>query len=153
MGGAVRIGVIDVSEDRLEAAAAAGADWVATPEDALRTGGKQDVILVTAMDGVDLAVEMADLGGTVVLYSAFNDGLPITVSADKAHRGEISIVGAFSQEPEDWKLGSAYIRSGLIADDLDKLVTARYPFEQIGDALRLVTTESTYRVFVEPEHG
>ena len=99
------------------------------------------------------AIEMADLGGTVVLYSAFDDGLPITVGADAAHREEISIVGAFSQEPEDWKLGSAYIRSGLIAGDLDRLVTARYPFEQIGDALRLVTTEPTYRVFVEPEHG
>ena len=152
VGGASSIGVIDIAEDRLEEAAKVGASWVATPDKALEVGGKQDVVFVTAMDGVDLAVELADYGGTVVLYSAFDKELPATVGADRSHREEVAIVGAFSQEPEDWKLGSAYIRSGVIAEDLDRLVTARYPFEQIGDALRLVTSEPTYRVFVEPEH-
>jgi threonine dehydrogenase-like Zn-dependent dehydrogenase len=153
IGGAASIGVIDISEERLQEAKEVGATWVATPDNALEVAGKQDVIFVTAMGGVDLAVEMADYGGTVVLYSAFDKELPATVGADKSHREEVAIVGAFSQEPADWKLGSAYIRSGVIAEDLDRLVTARYPFEQIGDALRLVTSEPTFRVFVEPEHG
>ncbi|MCB2222839.1 MAG: alcohol dehydrogenase catalytic domain-containing protein [Actinobacteria bacterium] len=149
--GAGPIGVIDVSEQRLAEATAAGADWVATPETALEVGGKQDVVFVTAMAGVDLAVEMADLGGTVVLYSAFDKDLPATVGADKSHREEVAIVGAFSQEPADWRTGSAHIRSGVIADALDALVTAEYPFSQVEDALKLVTSEPTYRVFVEPE--
>ena len=150
VGGASSIGVVDISEDRLAQAEEFGADWVATPEDALGAGGKQDVIAVTAMGGVDLAVEMADLGGSVVLYSAFDKELPATVGADKSHREEVSIVGAFSQEPEDWQLGSAYIRSGILADELDALVTARYGFEKVDDALQLVTSEPTFRVFVEP---
>ncbi len=104
------------------------------------------------MGGVDLAVEMADFGGTVVLYSAFDKDLPAAVGADRSHREEVAIVGAFSQEPADWRKGSAVIRSGMIADQLDALVTARYPFSQVEDALRLVTSEPTYRVFVEPEH-
>jgi threonine dehydrogenase-like Zn-dependent dehydrogenase len=153
VGGASSIGVIDISDERLQEAKDVGATWVAKPDDALEVGGKQDVIFVTAMAGVDLAVELADLGGTVVLYSAFDKELPATVGADRSHREEVAIVGAFSQEPEDWKLGSSYIRSGIIAEELDRLVTARFPFEQIGDALRLVTTEPTYRVFVEPEHA
>ncbi len=153
IGLASSIGVIDVSDQRLTEATEAGADWVAKPEDALEVGGSQDVIFVTAMAGVDLAVEMAAKGGTVVLYSAFDKALPATVGADKSHREEVAIVGAFSQEPEDWRYGSALIRSGLIAADLDKLVTATFPFDQVGDALTLVTTEPTYRVFVEPEHG
>jgi threonine dehydrogenase-like Zn-dependent dehydrogenase len=152
VGGAASIGVIDISQERLDEAKAMGATWVATPETALEVGGTQDVVFVTAMAGVDLAVEMADLGGTVVLYSAFDKALPATVGADKSHREEVAIVGAFSQEPEDWKLGSAYIRSGIIAAELDSLVTARFPFSELGDALTLVTTEPTYRVFVEPEH-
>jgi len=153
VGGAASIGVIDISQERLAEAEEMGATWVATPDEAAVVGGKQDVIFVTAMAGVDLAVEMADLGGTVVLYSAFDKSLPATVGADKSHRQEVAIVGAFSQEPADWKLGSAYIRSGVIAADLDRLVTAQYPFEKVGDALELVTTEPTYRVFVEPEHA
>ncbi len=150
IGGASRIGVIDVSEERRRQATAAGAHWIATPEEALATGGKQDVIFVTAMAGVDLAVEMADRGGAVVLYSAFDESLPASVGADKAHREEVSIVGAFSQEPADWKLGAAYIRSGLIAADLDALVTAHFGFDRVTEALTLVTTEPTFRVFVEP---
>ncbi len=150
IGGASRIGVIDVSEERRRQAAAAGAHWTATPEEALATGGKQDVIFVTAMAGVELAVEMADRGGAVVLYSAFEESLPASVGADKSHREEVSIVGAFSQEPADWKLGAAYIRSGLIAADLDALVTARFGFDRVTEALTLVTTEPTFRVFVEP---
>lgn len=150
IGGASSIGIIDISEERLELAKAAGATWTATPEQALEVGGKQDVVFVTAMAGVELAVEMADLGGTVVLYSAFDKELPASVGADRSHREEVAIVGAFSQEPEDWQLGSAYIRSGVIADDLDALVTAKYSFDTVADALRLVTTEPTFRVFVEP---
>jgi L-iditol 2-dehydrogenase len=152
VGAASSIGVIDISQERLDAALEAGADWVAKPEDALEVGGMQDVIFVTAMAGVDLAVEMANKGGTVVLYSAFDKELPATVGADKSHREEVSIVGAFSQEPDDWKYGAALIRSGLIADELDSLVTATFPFERISEALHLVTSEPTYRVFVEPEH-
>jgi len=151
--GAATIGIIDISEERLEAATAAGADWVATPETALEVGGRQDVVFVTAMGGVDLAVEMADFGGTVVLYSAFAKDAPATVGADRSHREEVAIVGAFSQEPADWKTASAYISSGIIADELDALVTATFPFSQVEDALRLVTSEPTYRVFVEPDHG
>lgn len=153
VGAAVSIGVIDISEERLEAATAAGADWVATPEDALEVGGMQDVIFVTAMAGVELAVEMADKGGTVVLYSAFAKDLSATVGADKSHREEVAIVGSFSQEPEDWNYGAALVRSGLIADELDSLVTARFPFDRVDEALELVTSKPTYRVFVEPEHG
>lgn len=150
VGGAASIGVIDIAEDRLAMAREFGATWTATPEDALEVGGKQDVVFVTAMGGVDLAVEMADLGGTVVLYSAFDKDLPATVGADRSHREEVAIVGAFSQEPADWQLGSAYIRSGIIAADLDSLVTARFGFDAVKDALTLVTTEPTFRVFVEP---
>ncbi len=150
VGGAASIGVIDVSPERLEMARAAGAHWTASPDEALATGGKQDVIYVTAMAGVELAVSMADKGGSVVLYSAFDEALPASVGADKSHREEVSIVGAFSQEPADWKLGAAYIRSGLIAADLDAMVTAKFGFDQVTDALKLVTTKPTFRVFVEP---
>lgn len=150
VGGAASVGVIDVSPERLELARAAGATWTATPDEALATGGKQDVICVTAMAGVDLAVSMADKGGTVVLYSAFDEALPATVGADKSHREEVAIVGAFSQEPEDWKLASSYIRSGIIARDLDAMVTARFGFDRVTEALTLVNTKPTFRVFVEP---
>lgn len=150
IGGAASVGIIDVSEQRRQEALAAGASWVASPDEAQERGGSQDIVFVTAMGGVDLAVAMCDFGGTVVLYSAFDKDLQAMVGADKSHREEVAIVGAYSQEPIDWRLGSAYIRSGVLHDDLEALITARFDFTQVEDALRLVTSEPTYRVFVEP---
>ena len=153
IGGAATIGIIDLNGERLAAAAAAGADWVATPEQAPGVGGRQDVVFVTAAGGIDLAVELADVGGVVVLYSSFDEGVAATINADRAHRDEISIVGAYNQEPEDWRRAAAIIRSGVVGDELDALFTARYAFDEVGAALRLVTSEPTFRVFVEHGRG
>lgn len=150
VGGASSIGVIDISEERLAQAKEFGATWTATPDNALEVGGKQDIIFVTAMAGVELAVEMADLAGSVVLYSAFADDLPATVGAQRAHHEETKIIGAFSQEAEDWRTAAGIIRSGIIAADLDALVTAKYGFDGVEEALQLVTSQPTFRVFVEP---
>lgn len=153
IGGAASIGVIDPSDERRRDAAAAGADWVAAPDEASRIGGHQDLVFVAAMGGVDLAVELVDVGGTVVLYSSFDPELEIRMGAHRVHRDEISIVGVYNQEPEDWKETSTILRSGLLASDLDRLITGTYPLSKVGDALHLVVSEPTYRVFVEPNQG
>ena len=153
IGGASSIGVVDLSDERREAAAEAGADWVASPGEALAVGGLQDVVFVTAMGGVELAVDLADRGGTVVLYSAFGKDTTACVSADRSHREEVAIVGAYNQEPQDWRHTASIIRSGTIAEQLDRLITARYPLSELGDALTLVTSQPTYRVFVDYENG
>lgn len=151
IGGAASIGVIDPAEDRRRDASGAGADWIAAPEDALLVGGPQDVVFVAAMGGVDLAVELADTGGTVVLYSSFESELEIRIGANRAHKDEVSIVGVYNQEPQDWWETSAILRSGLLEADLERLITSRFPLSRIGDALHLVVSEPTYRVFVEPD--
>ncbi|MXY75708.1 MAG: zinc-binding dehydrogenase [Acidimicrobiia bacterium] len=151
--GASAIGVVDISEERCRQAEDAGADWVTRPRAARQVGGLQDVVFVTAMGGLDLAVELVAPGGSVVLYSAFDPEATVGMAADRAHRDEISIVGVYSQEPEDWMRAAAVIRSGVIADDLDRLVTARFPLTRAQEALTLVTSQPTYRVFVENEPG
>lgn len=149
VGGASSIGVVDPSAERRQEASDAGADWVATPQEASSMAATQDAVFVAAMGGVELAVDLADVGGTVVLYSSFDPRLRVSIGADRCHRQEISIVGAYNQEPEDWRYTSTLLRSGIISEDLDRLVTARYPFSKVGDALTHVTSEPTYRVFVE----
>ena len=151
--GASAIGVVDISDQRLLEATDAGADWTAQPGSARRAGGLQDVVFITAMGGLDLAVDLVAPGGSIVLYSAFDPEDTVGVAADRAHRDEVSIVGVFNQEPEDWKRAAAIIRSGVIGDDLDRLVTARFPLSMVDEALALVTSRPTYRVFVENGPG
>jgi L-iditol 2-dehydrogenase len=145
-----RCGLVDLSTDRLAEGLAAGAAWAATPEKAIEQGAKQDLVFVTAgAPGVlEAALEMCDDGGTVVLYGAFPKGVGATVSPDDLHHHELTLLGAYSQEPEDWQRAAALIASGRIGEDLDALVTARFPLDEVGKALDLAANTPVYRVLV-----
>jgi threonine dehydrogenase-like Zn-dependent dehydrogenase len=148
--GAASTGVVDVSTDRLADAGAAGAAWAAAPDAASDAGGANDVVFVTAgaPGALELALELCDDGGTVVLYGAFPKDLAVPVQPDGIHHHETSIVGVYSQEPEDWRAATGHIRSGALAADLDRLVTARFALSDVVDAFTLATTEPVYRVLV-----
>jgi 2-desacetyl-2-hydroxyethyl bacteriochlorophyllide A dehydrogenase len=148
--GAASVGVVDVSDDRLADATDAGATWTADPATAPDRKGGQDLVFVTAgAPGVlELAIELCDDGGTVVLYGAFPKELTVPVAPDAIHHHELSLIGVYSHEPEDWRTAAGLIRSGAIAADLDRLVTARYQLDDVGEAFRHVATTPTYRVLV-----
>jgi len=139
--GAASVGVVDVSDDRLEDATDAGAT--------ARNGGHDLVFVTAGAPGVlELAIELCDDGGTVVLYGAFPKELTVPVAPDAIHHHELSLVGVYSHEPEDWRTAAGLIRAGTIAADLDRLVTARYQLDDVGEAFRHVATTPTYRVLV-----
>ena len=148
--GAASVGVVDVSDARLADATEAGATWTADPPTAPDRKGGHDLVFVTAgAPGVlELAIELCDDGGTVVLYGAFPKELTVPVAPDAIHHHELSLIGVYSHEPEDWRTAAGLIRSGAIAADLDRLVTARYQLDDVGQAFRHVATSPTYRVLV-----
>jgi threonine dehydrogenase-like Zn-dependent dehydrogenase len=149
--GAASVGVVDVSADRLGDARAAGAAWTASPDDAAPArAGESDIVFVTAgaPGAMELALRLADDAATVVLYGAFPKDLQVPVAPDAIHHHELSIVGVYSQEPEDWRAATGFLDSGALARDLDALVTARFGLDQVGDAFTLATTTPVYRVLV-----
>lgn len=158
--GAAAVGVVDVSGERLADAADAGAAWMATPESAAAGGhgpgagaggsGAADVTFVTAgaPGALELALELTDDGGTVVLYGAFPKQLTAPVAPDALHHHELSIVGVYSHEPEDWRTAAGLLASGVLAPDLDRLVTGRFSLDAVGDALALAANSPVYRVLV-----
>ena len=148
LGGAA-VGVVDVSADRLSDAAEAGATWTATP-DSTPGRGAADVTFVTAgaPGALELALELTDDGGTVVLYGAFPKDLTAPVAPDAIHHHELSIVGVYSQEPEDWRTAAGLLASGALAADLDRLVTARFGLDAVADALAMAAGTPVYRVLV-----
>jgi threonine dehydrogenase-like Zn-dependent dehydrogenase len=148
--GAASVGVIDISPVRRDDAAQGGASWVATPDEAAARARSSDVVFLTAgVPGtLELALSLCDVGGTVVLYGAFPKEHRATVEPDPLHHGELSIVGVFSQEPEDWNTAAGWVRSGVLAKDLDALVTARFRLEAVAEALALAADSPVYRVLV-----
>jgi len=148
--GAASVGAVDISDVRRQDARRANASWVATPDEALQRAGDQDVVFVTAgvPGSLELAVSLCDAGGTVVLYGAFPRDHRATVDPDALHHHEITVVGVYSHEPEDWRVAAGWIRSGALAGDLDALVTARFQLDAVADALTLVAGSPVYRVLV-----
>ena len=148
--GAAPVGMIDLSAPRLDDATAAGAAWTASPADAASTGGANDIVFVTAGSpgALELALQLADDGGTVVLYGAFPKDLRVGLDPDAVHHHELSIVGVYSQEPDDWRTAAGLIRSGALAADLDALVTATFSLDAVTDAFSMATDHPVYRVLV-----
>jgi threonine dehydrogenase-like Zn-dependent dehydrogenase len=148
--GAEAVGVVDVSPERLAEAVAAGASWTSTPGDAGARGAVADVVFVTAgvPGALEVALSLCDDAGTVVLYGAFPKDHTASVSPDAIHHHEISIVGVYSQEPDDWRTAAGLLASGVLGADLDALVTARYKLAEVGDALALAANSPVYRVLV-----
>ena len=148
--GASRVGLVDVSEQRLIEAAEAGADWTAGPDDLASWNGQNDAVFVTAgaPGAVELALDLCDDAGTVALYGAFPKDVMASVGADRIHHHELSIIGVFSHEPEDWRTAAGLLESGALASDLDRLVTARYGLDEVAAALALAVSQPVYRVMV-----
>jgi L-iditol 2-dehydrogenase len=148
--GASSTGAVDVSDARREDARRVGVSWVASPDDALQHAGEHDVVYVTAgvPGALELAISLCDVGGTVVLYGAFPKDYRASVDPDALHHHEVSIVGVYSHEPQDWRVAVGWIRSGALAGDLDALVTARFGLDAVADALQLVSSTPVYRVLV-----
>lgn len=148
--GAAEVGVIDVSDARMADAADAGASWTATPEAAAERKGAADIVFVTAgvPGALEMATQLCDDGGTIVLYGAFPKDHLASVSPDAIHHHEQSIVGVYSQEPEDWRTAAGLLASGALAADLEPLVTARFGLADVSGALDLASGSPVYRVLV-----
>lgn len=148
--GASSVSIIDVSEQRLSEAAEAGASRGTTPDDAAAWAGEHDIVFVTAgaPGAVELALDLCDDGGAAVLYGAFPKDVTASTGADRIHHHELSIIGVYSQEPEDWRVAAGILRSGVLGPDLDRLVTARYGLAEVSEAMELAASSPVYRVLV-----
>lgn len=148
--GAAEVGVIDVSDARLADARDAGASWTATPDGVADRRDVADIVFVTAgvPGALEMATQLCDDGGTIVLYGAFPKDHTASVNPDAIHHHEHSIVGVYSQEPEDWRTAAGLLASGALAEDLDRLVTARFGLADVSGAMDLATTSPVYRVLV-----
>lgn len=148
--GAAAAGIVEVSGQRRAEATAAGANWTAPPEEARDVGAASDVVFVTAgaPGALELAIDLLAKGGSAVLYGAFPKDLSVGIGPDHMHHEETSIIGVHSHEPEDWRAAAGLLSSGVLAADLEALVTARFSLGQVTEGFRLADSEPVYRVIV-----
>jgi len=162
LAGASTIIAIDLSEAKRKAAKAFGATHALDPAEgdlrkrvkALTDGRGVDFVFVTvgAKEAADLSCRLIARGGTVVIVGMPALGVKaecdILLLADNSQRIVGSKMGSANIQTEIPKLIALYKQGRLM---LDELITARYPLEEINEAIAAVKRgEALRNVIVFP---
>jgi L-iditol 2-dehydrogenase len=157
--GAARVFLIELSQQRLEMAAALVAPdeaigaGAADPVETVRklTDGRgADVIVVAAASGKaqEDALQMAARRGRVSFFGGLPKDQPtITCDANIVHYREVDIVGANGSSPDHNKQALALIASGAVP--VADLITHRLPLEQAIEGIQTVTRGEAIKVTIE----
>lgn len=131
--------------------------------DPLRADLQAQVLAFTGGRGADLvicansvaaaqtqAVDIARKGGRVVLFGGLPKANPMTsLDGNKIHYGEVEVVGSFSYHPTYHALAlDVLLRKQIPAD---KLVTHRYPLEQVNEAFAMAASGKALKVVMQPQ--
>lgn len=125
--------VLEPRADRRAAAVALGA--------AEADGGEVDAAVLTAHGGVDDALRRLAPGGTLLVFAAPPDAVP--VSLDAVYRGELHVVGSRSATPDTFEEAVRVLPS-LVLPEVTSLPLDRFAegveLYRRGDALKVVFT-------------
>jgi L-iditol 2-dehydrogenase len=141
--GAARVLVAGLTPSRLACAGEYYADQiidlnqeelVGTVQDATEGRGA-DVVMVAVSDGEALlnGIKAVRPGGTVNAFAGVSNGVQIPLDVRKLHYQQFFLTGSFGLGPEHMAKALQLLGSGRI--DVAPLITARFPFESVAEAV------------------
>jgi L-iditol 2-dehydrogenase len=160
--GASRVYVTDVNRERLDVALGIVGGyiddaWVAGDDNGVsevlsRTGGEgADRVSVAAPSkhAQEAALEMAAKRGRVVFFAGLPKHDPVSpLDVNQLHYKELVIAGAYGATHRQYRLTMDYLDRRQ--DDLGKVVTHRFPLEQIGAAFETIRAGAGLKMVIEP---
>ncbi len=158
--GAGKIMATDVSEYRMKAAKALGADEVVKAQDLtpdllknFNQGFLADqVIIATGAEQVQLqALSLVERGGTVLFFAPTDQGVTIPISInDLFFRNDITLTTSYAGSPADHFRALQLIEAGAL--NINRLITHRLGLAETGKGFQLVAeAKDSIKVIVEPQ--
>ncbi len=156
--GATRVIVSEPVEERLALAKELGADICINP----KTTSLQEVVMQETQ-GIGADVTLLAIGvpslineafkitrkqGNINLFAGFSGKGESTIEANLIHYNELNVTGTASAAPWHFNEAMKLVISGQIK--LDKLITHRFPLEEIDKALKTVVESKGIKVIVIP---
>ncbi len=155
--GAAKVIAVDLREERLSMAEAAGAEIVLNPS---QTDPVAAIMNETARRGVDVAIELSGSviagrqcfqilrkAGQVVFTGLPSEPLQLDLTSDVIYR-EARVTGTTGRVMYDtWYKVSALVEAGLI--ELEPIITHRLPLEEIDSAIEIVGEGKGGKVLLE----
>lgn len=157
LAGASRVVLSAPVESRGEIALALGADVVVNPmkeelsprlREEFHSYGA-DVVIECAgtPQATRQALEAADWGGTVLLFSVPAAGATCQLSLESVFQKELKLCGSFVN-PDTHSRAAALISSGRLR--LEPIITHSFPMEQLEQAIHMQMSPQSIKVIVEP---
>lgn len=157
LAGASKVLLSAPIESRKAVALALGADVVVNPvkenlfdriREEFHSDGADVVIeCVGSLQATDQAVNAADRGGTVLLFSVPKAGATYGLSMENVYKKELKICGSFIN-PDTHSRAASLISPGKI--QLEPILTHSYPVDRLEDAIRMQMSAESIKVIVEP---
>lgn len=157
--GAGCVVMIDLLDERLEAARGFGADHLVNgsktdPVSEVRRltgGGGADIVIVACVSSKaqEQALEMAGRMGQVLMFAGLPDSAPCaTLNTNLIHYRELRVLGARSSVKRQWDQALELILSGKV--DASRIVTHTVSLERIEEGFELVKSGKALKVAVKP---
>jgi L-iditol 2-dehydrogenase len=158
--GATRVFLVDLSQRRLDMAAAlvrpdaaicSGATDPVAEVLALTGGHGADVVITAAASGAaqEQALHMAARRGRISFFGGLPPDQPfINCDSNLVHYRELTIVGASGASPAHNRAALDLIATGEVA--VADLITLRLPLDQVGRAIDVISHGEAIKVTIEP---
>jgi L-iditol 2-dehydrogenase len=157
--GAARIFATDMSDYRIKAARALGADLALRANDGVEDqfleaneGRGVDRVLVctAARAAMQQALRLVDRGGTVLYFAPFTPGEELALPMNDLWKRGISIVHSYAGPPADMERALGLIASKSV--DVVPMITHRLGLAETQEGFRLTTqADESLKVIVEPQ--
>ncbi|MEO8423804.1 MAG: alcohol dehydrogenase catalytic domain-containing protein [Actinomycetota bacterium] len=160
--GASRVWMTDVSKERLDIAMGVVGKFIDDAWVAGDDNGVEDVLSRTDGVGVErvsvaapakpaqqAALEMAAKRAKVVYFAGLPKHDPVSpLDMNQLHYKELSILGAYGASHRQYRITMDYLNRRR--EDLEGVVTHRFPLEQIGEAFETIRSGSGLKMVIVP---
>jgi L-iditol 2-dehydrogenase len=158
LAGASKIIVAELLGERRDLAMKMGADMAVDPqgEDLTDTvlkktgglGADAVILAIGVPDLVNSAFKMTRKQGNVNLFAGFGGTGESKIEANIVHYNELNVTGTASAAPRHFEAAMNLVTSGKI--DLEKLISHRFPLEEIHTALDTILKGKGMKVVLVP---
>ncbi len=116
--------------------------------DALNGGYGASSVIVTSpgVAALELGVSLVAKGGSVVVYSSYNQGDSLSLDLNRLHYDEFILTGSEGRTEVDFQRAVDLIASGHL--DLAPLVSRTYPVQQAAQAFQASLDPDLFRVVI-----
>lgn len=157
--GSRRVITLETDPQRLRRAAGFGCDVLLNPSERdfparLSEATEQegaDIVIVAAGSAAAQreAIPCARKGGRILFFAGLPPGQgEVALDTNLIHYRELSVLGSYSTTPEEMGGALKLIQSRSV--QVDKLITHRFPLQEVADAFRVASSKAGLKVAVHP---